>query len=242
MRNKVSKKRQKQLMDIDYFRGIPFDNLEEAYWVAKEFGLIEEKSDLIGSFILQWVYEDKVRFLKIENAFGNQEIAIDLSTYFKTKSTFESRIYGLLLAASDSDKILRSDELEILFKHKRENIFTFFNNLYSNAKTTLINKGYLITTINKYDQLKITYSDELIKKASYLRGLKNFLNDFSIMKERESIEVHLWEQYMVYAHLFGITDKIENEFEELYPNLDKINETKLVEESLKTAVTIFMNL
>lgn len=238
----LTKKRQKQLAEIDYFRGIPFDNLEEAYWVAKEFGLIEEKSDLIGSFILKWVYENKVKFIKVKNEFDEEEIAIDLSTYFKTNTEFESKIYGLLLAAANSDKILKNDELNNLFKDKQSTIHNFFSSLNSNVKTALINKKLITVTSDSHNYLKTTYSEELLKKASYLRGLKNFLNDFSLMRERESVEIHLWEQYMVYAHLLGITDKIENEFENLYPNLDKIDETKLVNEALKITIQLFTSL
>ena len=48
--------------------------------------------------------------------------------------------------------------------------------------------------------------------------LKKFLNEFSNIKDRESIEVALWEEYLMYAQIFGIADKVAKQFKKLYPN------------------------
>ena len=46
------------------------------------------------------------------------------------------------------------------------------------------------------------------EKKQQLYALRNFLNDFSRLNEKEIPEVYLWEQYLVYATLFGIGDKV----------------------------------
>ena len=47
-----------------------------------------------------------------------------------------------------------------------------------------------------------------VEEYKKLLGLKNFILDFSLLKEREIKDVILWEDYLVYATAFGISDKI----------------------------------
>jgi pSer/pThr/pTyr-binding forkhead associated (FHA) protein len=48
-------------------------------------------------------------------------------------------------------------------------------------------------------------------------GLKKYLNEFTLIAEREITEVSLWKEYMVYATLFGIADKVLEQFKKVYP-------------------------
>lgn len=45
------------------------------------------------------------------------------------------------------------------------------------------------------------------------RALKNFLKDFGSFKEKEILEIKLWEKYLVYATAFGIADKVQKAME-----------------------------
>ena len=56
-----------------------------------------------------------------------------------------------------------------------------------------------------------------IAEGANLVKFKNFLNDFTISSEREVPEVGLWGQYLEYAQLFGIADKVAKGFAKLYP-------------------------
>lgn len=47
-----------------------------------------------------------------------------------------------------------------------------------------------------------------VEEYKKLLGLKNFILDFSLLKEREIKDVILWEDYLVYATAFGISDKV----------------------------------
>ncbi len=48
-------------------------------------------------------------------------------------------------------------------------------------------------------------------------GLKKYLDEFTLIAEREITEVSLWKEYMIYATLFGIADKVINQFKQVYP-------------------------
>ena len=50
-------------------------------------------------------------------------------------------------------------------------------------------------------------------------GLKNFLNDFSNISDRSAIEVKIWDEYLMFAQIFGIAKKVAKEFKNLYPDV-----------------------
>lgn len=50
---------------------------------------------------------------------------------------------------------------------------------------------------------------------SKLEGLKNYLKDFSKLDERETKEIILWDEYLIYSVLFGHNKKIIDEYKDL---------------------------
>ena len=61
------------------------------------------------------------------------------------------------------------------------------------------------------------FPGDKIEEGANLLKFKNFLNDFTISKEREVPEVGLWGQYLEFAQLFGIADKVAQGFAKMYP-------------------------
>ena len=59
-------------------------------------------------------------------------------------------------------------------------------------------------------------------------GLKNFMNDFGRMYEKELPEIILWEKYLVYATVFGIADKLAKTMEIKVKEIQDVNTTDLV--------------
>ena len=56
-----------------------------------------------------------------------------------------------------------------------------------------------------------------------LLGLRKYLLDFSLIGEREIKEMPLWKEYLVYATLFGIADKVCDNFATVYPDFFQTN-------------------
>ena len=81
----------------------------------------------------------------------------------------------------------------------------------------LIKKKATFLKIFKYDIYEI--SQELREDAVQIAGLKRFLLDYTLIKEREAIEVHLFEEYLIFAQMLGIAKKVAKQFSELYPDL-----------------------
>ena len=51
-------------------------------------------------------------------------------------------------------------------------------------------------------------------------GLYNFLNSETLMKEKEVIEISLWEEYLVYATAFGIAEKVQKALKIRCPEIE----------------------
>lgn len=54
-------------------------------------------------------------------------------------------------------------------------------------------------------------------------GLKNYMEDFSMMKEKEVPELVLWEKYLIFATAFGISDKVLKQLKVVYPQIADMN-------------------
>lgn len=54
------------------------------------------------------------------------------------------------------------------------------------------------------------------------KGLKKYMEDFSMLDRREVPELVIWEKYLVFATAFGIADKVIKQLKIVYPNLDEM--------------------
>src|SRR5699024_3790223 len=79
------------------------------------------------------------------------------------------------------------------------------------SKEYLVAKGYL----DEFSSKLTTNGQELQDK---LYMFIKYLDDFSLIHEREPIDVKLWDQILVWATVFGLSDLVIEEFEQLHPN------------------------
>lgn len=56
------------------------------------------------------------------------------------------------------------------------------------------------------------------------KGLKNYMEDFSMLDKREVPEIVIWERFLVYATAFGIADKVLKQLKIVYPNFEEISD------------------
>lgn len=63
------------------------------------------------------------------------------------------------------------------------------------------------------------FSAEGLKKYMEAKGLERFMLDFSNLKEHEIPALILWEEYMVFATMMGISERVLEELKLRYPEL-----------------------
>lgn len=65
-------------------------------------------------------------------------------------------------------------------------------------------------------------TQEGVNEQSQWKGLKNYMNDFSLLDKREVPEIVIWEKFLVYATAFGIADKVLKQLKIVYPNIEEM--------------------
>ena len=55
------------------------------------------------------------------------------------------------------------------------------------------------------------------------KGIKKYMEDFSLLNEKEIPAIEVWEHYLVYATAFGIADKVLKQLKTIYPNIDELD-------------------
>ena len=156
--------------------------------------------------IVQQMYKNKMcDMLKIDNPQGTDKKGN------KDDERLCESLLKLLAEASGDDLVLQPDEFKKWCQSKAN---------YSAVK------GFMKKLDTKYDKAYIE------KHAADIYGLKAFLKDFTLLNERGVKEVPLWDEYMVYAEFFGISDKVRLQMKEIWPEYSNLS---LVTKSLDAA-------
>ena len=213
--------------DDSYFRDIPCNgDIYRAFCIGSMYGIIKKKTDLLGAVLLKWLKEGLVRVEKREKngIFSKENSVIILNEGNPGTITFpkEKELFDMIYEAS-KDGILEGKELEKWCSAHYERILDWFDSVYTKQKKALQNEGLIIPTKKKVFGL-ISYksfdaTEALRSEASNLAGLKHYLLDYTLIHDREAIEVHLFEDYLIFAQIMGIAKKVAKQFKDLYPDV-----------------------
>ena len=210
-------KEAKKFKDVPYFRDIPCEkNIFKAYWVAGQYGLIKNNTDFLGTILLKWLKNKNIENTTVLSPIlKKEERAIKLITS-NGLNELEKELY-LMMQKASVDGVLESNEFTKWCKKNYKDILSWFNKVIDNETINYVNNGL----IKEEKKLMTTYyvSSEIDNIAKQMAGLKKFLNEFSNINDKESIEVMLWEEYLMYAQIFGIAKKVAKEFKKLYPDI-----------------------
>ncbi|MFR4402396.1 MAG: DUF2207 family protein, partial [Peptococcus niger] len=96
------------------------------------------------------------------------------------------------------------------------------DSLNRHSHKTLVEDGYAANYESrrgpfKSTRLGLTESGALL--TDKIISFKNYLEDFTLLDEREINEVGLWQSLLIWAGLFGIADEVAKALEDLYPDL-----------------------
>ena len=59
----------------------------------------------------------------------------------------------------------------------------------------------------------------MMEEAKQMYGLRKFFREFQNIQDKEAIQVTLFDEYLMYAQIFGEADKVAKEFKKLYPDV-----------------------
>ena len=195
----------------EWFRDVPLEgNLFAAHYAltkGKRFEVSAPANNLIGAFFLRWIMNGQVN---VQRESGNAK-RVDLSFVAETVSQddVEESLYQMARQAAGSNLVLEKNEFEQWSKDNYSKMTAWPDRALARGKSWFHDKGYLVkdTTLTAPGQVE----------ACHLVEFRNYLKNFTLSDERAAVEVRLWKEYLVYAQLFGIADKVAQEFKKLYP-------------------------
>lgn len=201
----------------EYFRDVPNGgNISVSHYLAQNFYVAKEESHIIGALILSMINKGCIEPLTEENVgfFGRVKQSVNLKLIKEPDALAEISLYNTLINAAGEDGILQEKELEKYSYKNPETILGIIRGIRNNGKDTFISqKGFLKGAGRSIKKL----SDNGKKELREVMGLKKYLEEFTLIDERDISETVIWKEYLVYATLFGNAEKVLNQFKQVYP-------------------------
>ena len=162
---------------------------------------------LIGAFFLRWILDGKVKVLPDTNS--TKRVNLDFSQEPDIQDDVELALYNMAREAAGSNKLLESGEFEKWSERNFKRVTAWPTRAQARGRGYMQDKHYFVHGL--------TTNADGAREASHVVEFKNFLNDFTLSKERGAVEVGLWKDYLVFAQLYGIADKVATQFQKLFP-------------------------
>ena len=183
-----------------WWRDAPMDgNIAAVYSILRNGDRLKEDYDkgLIGAYYLRWIQDGIVKLQRDPANGHNVNLVFDPEKQPVFTDSIEGSLYDMAFLAAGDNHILERGEF---VTWSRSN-YTRFTGIPQQANT--------------YG--KTVWAAKPMEERQNVVRMRNFLQDFTLMDQREAGDVRMWKHLMIYAQLFGIADKVAKNFEKLYP-------------------------
>ena len=200
---------------LEWNRDIPFKgDIFETYYVASHIKGVDDGSYTVVSAMLLKMIMNHVIEMRLGEK-GRNEFYFNDSASLDYMDDAERALLVLLKDSSGADGILQEKE----FNRWADSHQSKVRNFVEGIKRQVVDNfraDHLIGGRSSYESLQLsTEGNQLAMKAL---GFKQFLKDFTLVSERYSIEVALWENYLIMAAVFGMANKVAKEMNAMAPN------------------------
>lgn len=222
--------------NVHPFRDLPTKDLDYFYFLARQCGLVDddERSGLMSAHVLKWIDDDQIAFIRTKDKgliFKKKNYTIDFSKDLTTGSDSEKSLYRLFVKAAGHNRILETKEFEKYSKRHYQKVLDYFDYAERETKDRL-RASHMIEMKKTYHKIigldipftQETYSMQMKEDMEHVYGLYLFLKDQNNMKEKEVIEVHLWNEYLMFATILGIADEVEKQLKIIQPHYGDPNQ------------------
>ena len=144
-----------------------------------------------------------ITFYYIKSNIGKKTIREEIITNNKRRTVIDIRIVFLLILTVF---IIISTSINVAKYHIIFFMFTLLA-ICLNIYIAYHSQGIILTKEGKEEKLKLV-------------ELKNYINDYSLIRNRDLESVIIWDKYLAYATAFGIPNKITNSIYEKWYNLN----------------------
>ncbi|MBQ7195127.1 MAG: DUF2207 domain-containing protein [Bacteroidales bacterium] len=196
------------IKEIDWCRDAPFggDILKSDY-VIRKLEPVREAGATTSAMILRMIDRGALQIHK--DARGRVEIAFgDFSKLDSLSQSFRG-LYDMMIKASGKDGILQDTEFSHWSGRHAKEVDRWVTSMQDEGQT-LMRDGGDIAGLGRF-------TEQGKAGARSVVGFKKFLKDFTLINERASAEVGMWNDYLVFGALFGIADKVAKELSDIDP-------------------------
>lgn len=209
---------------VKQFKEIPCSgDIFKIYYIAQQYRIARKDSNIIGAIILKWVKDGIIKIEKrvneIDAKIDNNVIILENKDDARTRLTYDlERILYFNMYEASKDGALEIKDFELWCKQFNSRMINWFE-VVENAERDKLFKEGLVTSHVVGVRTKYRATQALNDKAKKIAGFKKFLLEHTLINDREKMGVELFEQYLIIAQVFGISEKIQKQFKELYPNM-----------------------
>ena len=221
-------KRKKELLggrmkDVQWFRDAPVGgDLKRSADILCCFSgnTTQERERLIAAYITRLFYRGAFEVIpqpgKSKPAMRIKDLEISEETGSDT--ALEAELYSFIKEAAGEDGILQKNELRRWANSHGEELHKWGERAFPN--------GVTIWTIQP-DETRQVF------------GLRKYLKDFTLIKDRGVVEVKLWNNYLIFAALYGIADQLIKDFRKVCPEYFTLSAASEMLEDDTTSIMIW---
>lgn len=212
--------------DTDFYRRDKPDKVMEFYpLIQGALKIAHEGENVLMYHVSKWTSEGVFEYISEEETPRLNPLSkkTTIDVLFKLHpekikgdaSEFELSVFELFNTLTGADGYLNTRELDKLNVEKLERLT---HRHISGYDSILRSQGYIVG-----EKKEAYLTDEGVEILLQHAGLRNYLRDFTLINERGSSEIELWDYYFHMAALYGIADKFEKELEQI-PKLSSKNQ------------------
>ena len=190
---------------------------------------LNEDEKVVFDFLLK-ACKDKT-YISIKEL--QKYISTNSSKTISLKGKMEKCIENKLIVEKYLDVNEKNNYNSYILNIILNSFFLFFQIIFGSLLAALLSPYILIvigftcivTIINLIENSKILkntnlYTQNGVDESAKWKGLKNYMENFSMIDKKELPEIVLWEEYLVYATAFGIADKVLKQLKIAYPSIE----------------------
>lgn len=192
---------------IPWSREVPFngDYVTTSYTLS-EVGEPNKRNQVASAMILKMIYLKAIEVRQTGK--GKVELALADKSGIAGLDPYTNQLWDMIREASGSDSVLQEREFSRWASSHQSRVAAWAKAVKKAGKDSFGKSPW-----HEGGKVSDAGRDECRKAI----GFKKFLVDFTLIKERASREVVLWQDYMVFAALFGVADKVAKELKDINP-------------------------
>lgn len=223
----------------EYYRQAPSEDIFQLYKILEQ--LIDNESELRQNYMTAGIlYLVKngyitVREEEIDGFLRSKDQAVIYIQSNKAPTGPSARLFKLMQRVAQKDGRVEQKAFSKYIEKNYKKIEAYEAALDSYSSDYLEENGYTFVGLTAksrreksdldiaHEVAGVAYTDKGFELRDNIVKFKNYLLDFSLLNERQTNEVALWDELMIYAGAFGIADEVEEEFRKIYPEYAEIS-------------------